>query len=131
MALHAATEIIDVTDEQQLTDLVKKTFILITTVGPYTTFGERSFKACAETGTHYLDVTGEFPWVGRMIKKYEKTAMGSGALMFPQIGIESAPADICTWAMAQFIRRQTGAPPKDVVVTIHKLKYVLPAPWCV
>lgn len=59
-----------------------------------------------------------------MIKKYEKTAQISGALMFPQIGIESAPPDLCTWALAKYVRENVGAQTRDVTVTIHELKSV-------
>jgi short subunit dehydrogenase-like uncharacterized protein len=58
-----------------------------------------------------------------MIKKYETAAQTSGALMFPQIGIESAPPDICTWAMATRIRSELGADTGPVTISIHKLKY--------
>ncbi|PNY29899.1 Ankyrin repeat domain-containing protein 50 [Tolypocladium capitatum] len=91
-------EIADVNDDGQLHALAEKAFVVITTVGPYYLYGERVFKACAESGTHYLDCTGETPWVARMINKYERVAQETGAIMFPQIGIESAPADLCTSA---------------------------------
>lgn len=116
-------EIANLDDESQLEALVKKSFIVITTVGPYCLYGEPIFRLCAETGTHYLDCTGEAPWVARMIKKYEDTAKKSGAIMLPQAGIESAPPDIVTWAMAQHLWKALDAPTKDAVVTIHKLKY--------
>lgn len=85
------------------------------------------FKACAESGTHYLDVTGEVPWVAKMIEKYEKTAKRTGALMLPQIGIESAPTDMCTWLMAKHIRETFGSKTKDVTMSIHKLRSVIRA----
>ncbi|OAQ70339.1 saccharopine dehydrogenase [Pochonia chlamydosporia 170] len=114
-------EIANLDDESQLEALVKKSFIVITTVGPYCLYGEPIFRLCAETGTHYLDCTGEAPWVARMIKKYEDTAKKSGAILLPQAGIESAPPDIVTWAMAQHLRKALDAPTKDAIVTIHKL----------
>lgn len=101
--------------------LAKKTFLLITTVGPYSLYGEHAFKACAETGTHYLDVTGEMVWTAKMIRKYESAAKASGAIMIPQIGVDSAPSDLCTWSMAKCLREQLGAKTKEVYVTIHKL----------
>jgi short subunit dehydrogenase-like uncharacterized protein len=116
-------EICGLTDSD-LTGLAKKTFILITTVGPYGKLGEPAFKACAENGTHYLDVTGEVPFVAKMLKKHESTAQASGALMFPQIGIESAPPDLVTWSLASFIRTSFSSPIRDVTVSIHNLKYV-------
>jgi short subunit dehydrogenase-like uncharacterized protein len=125
---YTAVEVANVDNVEELTALVKKTAVLLTTVGPYALYGEKVFKACAESGTHYFDVTGEFPWVLKMIRKYEKTAQASGALMFPQIGIESAPADMCTWALAKVLREQLGAKTRDTVVTIHKLKFVYIGP---
>lgn len=108
-------------DDSELSKLSKKTFILITTVGPYGSYGEHAFKACAENGTHYLDVTGEVPFSARMIKRYEKIAKASGSLMFPQIGIESAPPDLITWTLAKKIRDELSAKTGDTTVSIHKL----------
>jgi short subunit dehydrogenase-like uncharacterized protein len=114
-------EICGLTDSD-LARLAKKTFIFITTVGPYGKLGEHAFKACAENGTHYLDVTGEVPFVAKMLKKYEAAAKASGAIMFPQIGIESAPPDLVTWSLASFIRSEFSADTRDVTVSIHTLK---------
>lgn len=105
-----------------LSNLAKKTFILITTVGPYGQYGEHAFKACAENGTHYFDVTGEVPFVAKMIKKYEAAAKESGAVMLPQIGVESAPADLITYSLASFIREEYSSPTADVTLSIHNLK---------
>jgi short subunit dehydrogenase-like uncharacterized protein len=115
-------EICSLTDED-LASLAKKTFILLTTVGPYGKLGEHAFKACAENGTHYGDVTGEVPFVAKMLKKYEATAQKTGALMFPQIGIESAPPDLVTWSIASLIRSEFSSPTKNVTVSIHTLRY--------
>ncbi|KAK0732862.1 Saccharopine dehydrogenase-domain-containing protein [Apiosordaria backusii] len=109
-------------NDADLSSLTKKTFILITTVGPYSAHGEHAFKACAQNGTHYLDVTGEVPYVAAMIKKYESTAQSTGALMFPQIGIESAPPDLLTFALATTLREELNAKTADVIISIHNLK---------
>jgi short subunit dehydrogenase-like uncharacterized protein len=108
---------------EELGSLAKKTFVLITTVGPYGQYGEHAFKACAENGTHYVDVTGEVVWTLKMIKKYESTAKATGAIMFPQIGVESAPPDLLTWMLATLLRTNLSAPTGDVTVSVHKLKY--------
>ncbi|KAG6006124.1 hypothetical protein E4U21_007360 [Claviceps maximensis] len=119
--LPPSIEVANINDEAQLKPLVEKACVFITTVGPYCLYGEPIFKLCAEAGTHYLDCTGEVPWVARMIKKYEDTAKKTGAIMVPQNGIESAPADLITWSMAQHLRKDLEAATKDVVVTIHKI----------
>ncbi|KAF9872613.1 saccharopine dehydrogenase [Colletotrichum karsti] len=108
-------------NEEDLERLVKKTYILITTVGPYAQYGEYAFRACAENGTHYMDVTGETPWTGTMINKYEGAAQETGAMMFPQIGIESAPPDLVTWSLAKVLREKLLAKTGAVTVSIHQL----------
>ncbi|KAH9903672.1 Saccharopine dehydrogenase-domain-containing protein [Xylariomycetidae sp. FL2044] len=115
-----AIEICNLNDVE-LSALAKKTFVLITTVGPYAQYGEHAFKACAEAGTHYLDCTGEAIWTLEMIEKYEGPAKASGACMLPQAGIESAPSDLMAFSMASIIRSNLSAPTGDVVVDIHEL----------
>ncbi|KAK0722795.1 Saccharopine dehydrogenase-domain-containing protein [Lasiosphaeria miniovina] len=121
-----AIEVCDI-DDGQLDALARKTFVLITTVGPYGQLGEHAFRACAENGTHYLDVTGEVPFVARMLAKYENAAKASGAMMFPQIGIESAPPDLLTWSLAALIRSDPAfesarGAVRDVTVSMHTIK---------
>ncbi|KAH6664886.1 Saccharopine dehydrogenase-domain-containing protein [Halenospora varia] len=103
---------------EELDALAKKSTLLIATIGPYSIHGEAAFKACADNGTHYLDVTGEAVWVARMIKKYERTAKASGSIMIPQIGIDSAPADLVTWTICGMIREKYSAPTGEVVMAV-------------
>jgi short subunit dehydrogenase-like uncharacterized protein len=109
-------------DDAELGDLARKTTVLISTVGPFSIYGEYAFKACAENGTHYLDCTGEAPWVLRMIRKYEKTAKTTGAIMIPQTGIESAPPDLLTWSLVSLIRQKVSAHTANVILSVHELK---------
>jgi len=102
--------------------LAKKATILITTVGPYSLYGEHAFKACAKNGTHYLDVTGEVAYVLEMIKKYEKIAKESGAIMIPQTGVDSAPADLVTWTIVSMIKERLSAKTREVVLSLHEFK---------
>ena len=37
---------------------------LLSAAGPYSILGERVMTACIESGTHYVDITGEVPWDG-------------------------------------------------------------------
>ncbi|CEI38804.1 hypothetical protein FVEN_g4663 [Fusarium venenatum] len=119
--LTPAIEIANLNDED-LRALAKKTCVLLTTVGPYSLYGEHAYKTCAEEGTHYVDVTGEAAWVHKMIKNYEATAKKTGAILVPQAGIESAPADLITWALAKTLRTELGSQTKDVTVSLHEVK---------
>ncbi|KAI1376219.1 Saccharopine dehydrogenase-domain-containing protein [Hypoxylon crocopeplum] len=102
--------------------LAKKTFILITTVGPYERYGEHAVKACAGEGTHYIDCTSETPWVSRIIKDYHDKARATGAIMVPQCGIDSAPSDLLTWALAQRIKSELSVQVGDVIIDLHELQ---------
>jgi short subunit dehydrogenase-like uncharacterized protein len=109
-------------DDLELVALAKKTTLLIATIGPYALYGEYAFKACAQNGTHYLDVTGEIPYVADMIKKYEKDAKASGAIMIPQIGIESSPADLVTWSLVQMIQERLAVATAEVVLSVVEFR---------
>lgn len=85
-------------------------------------YGSVVVEACAETGTHYLDVTGEIPWVYDMVHKYHETAKSTGAIMIHQDGIESAPTDLMCWMLVNHIRETLGVSTAEVVHTIHDLR---------
>lgn len=78
---------------------------MLNTVGPYHRYSSPVVAACAKNGTHYLDVTGESPWVRDMIHQHHETAKANNAIMIPQIGIESAPSDLLVWSLADLLRR--------------------------
>ncbi|KAM0716590.1 hypothetical protein Q7P37_008035 [Cladosporium fusiforme] len=109
-------------EKADLLRLASTTKVLITTVGPYHKYGTAVVEACVETGTHYLDVTGEVPWVHDIIKKYHEQAKQSGAIVIPQNGIESAPTDLMCWALVSYIRKTLGVGTGEVVYSIHDLK---------
>ena len=104
-----------------LENLVRKTFILINTVGPYHLYSSPVIEACAKNGTHYLDVTGEAPWVLDMIKKHHSTAQSSSAIIIPEIGIESAPSDLLTWSLATLIRQKCGTGITSTNATVYEM----------
>jgi short subunit dehydrogenase-like uncharacterized protein len=96
--------------------------VFVTTVGPYCLYGEPAFSACANNGTHYLDATGEVPYVARMIKKYHAVAQRTGAIMIPQIGLESAPGDLITYSLVAANRKVLSCATKEVILSLHDIK---------
>ncbi|KAF2156729.1 hypothetical protein K461DRAFT_249200 [Myriangium duriaei CBS 260.36] len=109
-------------DAAQLSALVRKTKVLLTTVGPYAKFGTPVVKACVENGTHYFDVTGESPWVRETIDNFHEKAKANKVIVIPQIGMDSAPADLLTWSLVTHLRRTVNEPTKDVNFTLHSIK---------
>ncbi|MCJ1379006.1 hypothetical protein MMC17_002105 [Xylographa soralifera] len=102
---------------EDLDALVKKTKLLISTVGPFHKYGSPVVEACARNGTHYVDSTGETPWVLEMIRKYHDIAQANGAIIIPECGIESACSDIMVYIIVSLIREKLKAGVKDVTAT--------------
>ncbi|KAI9803254.1 MAG: hypothetical protein M1825_002045 [Sarcosagium campestre] len=88
-------------NQVELHDLAKKTKLIINTVGPYALYGEAVVEACASNGTHYLDVTGEAPWVLEMIEKYNEKAKANGAIVRAnKYGLKAIRAASRPWALS-------------------------------
>jgi short subunit dehydrogenase-like uncharacterized protein len=84
----------DVTDDVSLKDVVGRTRVVLTTVGPYLQYGEPLVAACAEAGTDYVDLTGEPEFVDRMYVAHHATAEHSGARIVHACGFDSIPYDL-------------------------------------
>src|SRR5215216_5994542 len=100
----------DVDDEKSIADAAASTRVVITTVGPYISYGEPLVKACAEHGTDYTDLTGEPEFVDRMFVAYHAKAEASGARIVHACGFDSIPHDLG----ARFTVEQL---PEDVPMT--------------
>ncbi|KAJ4289193.1 hypothetical protein N0V90_011535 [Kalmusia sp. IMI 367209] len=108
--------------EEAIDSLVRKTRVLITTVGPFHRYGSLVVEACAKAGTHYLDSTGETPWVYEIVHKYHEMARENGAILITQCAMDSAPADLSAYALVRFLRESCDASTKEVVHSIQEWK---------
>jgi len=84
----------DVTDPTSLADVAERARVVITTVGPYLTYGEPLVAACATAGTDYVDLTGEPEFVDRMYAAHHATAALTGARIVHACGFDSIPHDL-------------------------------------
>jgi short subunit dehydrogenase-like uncharacterized protein len=93
---HAALPLLraDVTDRGSLRELAASARVVITTVGPYVTYGEPLVEACADAGTDYVDLTGEPEFVDRCYVRYHDRAVNSGARLVHSCGFDSIPSDL-------------------------------------
>ncbi len=85
---------LDLNDEPAVANAVRRATVVISTVGPYSRYGSPVVAACAAAGTHYLDLTGELPWVRLMIREHQEEAERSGACLVPCCGFDSVPSDL-------------------------------------
>lgn len=108
--------------EDQLDRLAKKTKLVITTVGPFMFYGESVMAACINNGTHYLDSTGEVPWVYDMIAKYDALAKKNNSIIIPECGLDSVPADIMAYVLAREVRKRYQAACERVIMTLYDVK---------
>lgn len=81
-------------DEAAVSKLAARTRVVISCAGPFARYGTKLVAACATAGTHYADLTGELPWVGRLIKAHHETCKASGTTLIPCSGFDSVPADL-------------------------------------
>jgi short subunit dehydrogenase-like uncharacterized protein len=84
----------DSTDDASLRSVAESTRVVITTVGPYVTYGEPLVAACAKAGTDYVDLTGEPEFVDSMYLRHHDEAKRSGARIVHACGFDSIPHDL-------------------------------------
>ena len=88
-------------DPDSLAALAARAKAIITTVGPYQLYGEPLVKACAKTGTDYVDLCGEPAWMKDMIDRYDAAAKKSGARIVLSCGFDSIPFDLGVYYLQQ------------------------------
>ncbi|MCX5372199.1 trans-acting enoyl reductase family protein [Streptomyces sp. NBC_00103] len=84
----------DVSDPASLRALAEQARVVATTVGPYVSYGEELVAACADTGTDYLDLTGEPEFVDLMYVRHDARARETGARLLHACGFDSVPHDL-------------------------------------
>lgn len=112
----------DALDEDSLSKLVSKFKVVATTVGPYSAYGEPMVAACAKNGVDYCDLTGEVPFVHKMIEKYHQTAVTSGARIVHSCGFDSIPSDLGTLMVQEESIKTFGNPCSDVQLFVTGMR---------
>jgi short subunit dehydrogenase-like uncharacterized protein len=57
----------DSQDLKAIDEIVSQTRVLLNTAGPFALYGDAIVDACVRYRTHYVDITGETPWVKGLI----------------------------------------------------------------
>jgi short subunit dehydrogenase-like uncharacterized protein len=104
----------DSTDAASLAALAASTRVLATTVGPYLRHGLPVVEACARTGTHYADLTGEVLFVRRAIDATDAVARDTGARIVHACGYDSIPSDLSVLLLAERARADGAGGLHDV-----------------
>ncbi len=109
-------------DETFINALTKKARLVVSTVGPYAKYGSILVAACAANGTDYCDLSGETPWMHRMINAHQKEAEASGARIVHSCGFDSIPSDLGVLFLQTRAQERFGHPMTDVKMRVKSLR---------
>jgi short subunit dehydrogenase-like uncharacterized protein len=73
--------------------------VLMSTVGPFVRWGEPAVRAAIAAGAHYLDSTGEPPFVRTVFERYGGDAEAAGSGLLTAMGYDYVPGNL-TGALA-------------------------------
>ncbi|MFT4797853.1 MAG: short subunit dehydrogenase-like uncharacterized protein [Candidatus Azotimanducaceae bacterium] len=104
----------DTTDVDAINEMVQRTRVVCTTVGPYALYGTVLVEACATHGTHCCDLTGEVQWMARTIEQYQTLAESTGAKIVHTCGFDSIPSDMGVFYLQQQMQELHGAVANEV-----------------
>lgn len=101
-------------DPGAIDEIVSQTRVLLNTAGPFALYGTGIVDACVRWKTHYLDITGEPPWVKQLIQRYHDRAAANGTKIIPFSGFDSVPSDLGTYLVVRHLQRQWGTSCRSV-----------------
>ena len=100
----------DASSADSLASMSQCTKCVLTTVGPYTHYGEALVAACAANGTDYVDLSGEVLWMKDMIERHSAAAKASGARIVHSCGFDSIPFDLGVQFLQEEAKSRFGKP---------------------
>lgn len=104
----------DSQDQSAIDAIVSQTRVLLTTAGPFALHANALVDACVRFKTHYVDITGETPWVRTLIDRYHAQAAADGTRIIPCCGFDSVPSDLGAYLVVRYMRQEWGVPCQQV-----------------
>jgi short subunit dehydrogenase-like uncharacterized protein len=88
------TAVADVGRPDTVRALVERGDVLISTVGPFGRFGEPAVEAAIAAGAHYLDSTGEAPFIRAIFERHGPNARAAGCALLTAFGYDFVPGNL-------------------------------------
>lgn len=107
-------------DEKSLSALCAQSRVVISTVGPYWQHGSKLVASCVLNKTHYVDLTGETPWVREMIDAHHETASQKKIKIVHFCGFDSIPSDLGVLALQNDAK--AASPLKKISLYVGPIK---------
>jgi len=104
----AQTLVADAHDAAAIAAIVSRSRIVLNTAGPFAKYGDSIVDACVRHRTHYVDITGETPWIRDLIDRHHERAAAEGTRIVPACGFDSVPSDIGAYLVARHVRDSLG-----------------------
>jgi short subunit dehydrogenase-like uncharacterized protein len=95
-------------DQAAVDAAVSRTRVVLSTAGPFALYGTPIVDACVRFHTHYVDITGETPWMREVAGRYHEPARAAATRIIPACGFDSIPSDLAVLLMSRHIRDTFG-----------------------
>ena len=115
----------DASDPASLKAMVDQTRSVISTVGPYSLYGNELLAACVAAGVDYFDLCGEPIWMRQKIDQHEAAAKKSGARIVFSCGYDSLPFELGVFCAQEEAKKAFGAPAARVKGRVRKMSGTL------
>jgi short subunit dehydrogenase-like uncharacterized protein len=106
--------VVDSQHQAAVDDVMARTKVVLNTAGPFAQYGTPIVDACVRLKTHYVDITGETPWVKTLIERYHEQAALDGTRIIPFCGFDSIPSDLGTYMIVRDMQQKLGVSCKSV-----------------
>jgi short subunit dehydrogenase-like uncharacterized protein len=97
-----------VADPSSLAAMASRTRVVLDLVGPYTLYGTPVIEACVTGGAHYVDLTGEMPFMRQTVDAFHDRAAAAGVKIVQTCGFEALPPDLAVLLAAETARERWG-----------------------
>lgn len=88
------TRVADVSRPETVRALVERGDVLISTVGPFTRWGEPAVQAAIRAGATYLDSTGEPEFIRRIFEQHDRAAQEASCALMTAYGYDWVPGNL-------------------------------------
>jgi short subunit dehydrogenase-like uncharacterized protein len=110
------TAAVSLDDPDALRGLLAPCAAVIACAGPFSLHGEPVVNAAVEAGIHYLDTTGEQPFIQKVFQIYDSRAERGGCALVPAMGFDYVPGDMIASLTAE------GMGPLDEVALAYSVR---------